>query len=198
MSKTSVGNDLPFSSQVLRFIDAYVQCQDLDKAAVQAAYHEEMGRKLWKRPLVRAEIERRLEAVNGETAKIVAKKRIVTVDALDRNLMRIVSLPVKTLKEIPTLAASKVKAIEIGYQRTGLLIDGNFIPDAGTEAGSKSDSPRIYRAEEQSIITHQITETRQTVMRRSVEASQARPSAQPAQTAPTTIDANMEDPWKNF
>jgi hypothetical protein len=185
---------LPFSAQISKFIDSYISTQDLEKAAVEARYQPEMGRQLWKRKSVREEIERRMAAIEGEVHKQIAKKRIVTVDALDKNLMQVVRLTKTDIKESPTLAASKVKAIELGYQRTGVLIDGNFIPDAGSEANKPDEAPRIFRAQEQSIITHQITETRQVVTSRSVEAS-----APPMRQSSPTIDADPNsDPWAKF
>jgi hypothetical protein len=190
-----MGRDLPFSAQIQKFIDAFVQCQDLDKAAIEASATPEQGRIWWRRLPIKEEIQRRLDNVKSEVDKIVAKRRIVTVDALDTNLMRVVSLTKKDIKESPTLAASKVKAIELGYQRTGILIDGNFIPDAWTEANKADEAPRIFRAAEQSIITHQITETHQTVTTRAVAG--AVPPSRPA-PSPPTIDAELDDPWAKF
>lgn len=188
-----IGRDLPFSAQICKFVDAYIGCQDLDKSAIEAGFQAEMGRVLWRRLPVREEIERRLESIKKETDKIIAKRRVVNVEALDKNLMQVVTIPRKILQETPTLAASKVKAIELGYQRTGLLLDGNFVPDASS-GPAKDETPRIYRAQEQSIITHQITETRQVVTSRSVEAPA--PPVRPHAAEPPTIDA--DDPWAAF
>lgn len=185
---------LPLSAQIQSFITAYLESNDLEKAAVAAGYQPEMGRVLYKRRLIRAEIDRRKSAVEAEVHHQIAKRRIVTVDALDRSLMKVVRLSKADIKVAPSLAAPVVRAIELGYQRTGILIDGNFIPDAGTEANKPDEAPRIFRATEQSIITHQITETRQTVTTRAVEASQG--AAKPSE--PPTIDAPQDDPWAKF
>lgn len=192
-SPNTIGRDLPFSAQICKFIDKYIDLQDLDKAAVEAGFEPEMGRMLWRRLPVREEIESRLAAVKSEVHKLIAKKKVVNIESLDKNLMQLVRIPMKDLKESPALAATKKGAIELGYQRTGILIDGNFIPDAGSDANKPDEAPRIFRTTEQSIITHQI-EARQTVTTRAVEASQ--PPTRPRPSEPPTIDA--EDPWAAF
>jgi hypothetical protein len=185
---------LPLSAQELRFVDAYSECRDVAKSAVSAGYPSKAGTGLYRRKAVHEEIQRRMDTINGETAKLIAKKRIVNVDALDRNLMRVVTIPVKVLRETPTLAASKVRAIELGYQRTGMLLDGNFVPD-GSSGPSKEQAPRIYRPVEQTIITHQI-ETRQVVTQRGGQPYSPQ-VPQAAVKNPPTIDAEP-DSWENF
>lgn len=179
---------LPLSATFEKFICAYLNTLDLEKASIEAGLQPETGRALYKRPAIRSEIERRKKAIESEVHSQIAKKRVVGVDALDKNLMQVVRLAKKDLVESPALAASKVKAIELGYQRVGLLVDGNFVPDAGTEVGKPDEAPRIYRSSEQSILTHQI-ETRQIVTTREVTV------AAPAKPEPKTIDA---DAWDNF
>lgn len=189
--------DLPLSAQVQAFITSYLNTEDLEKAALNAGFEPQIGKQLYRRKAIREEIDRRMAAVKGHVEKLIAQRKVVTVDALDRNLMRVVSLPTKAIKEAPALAASKVRAIELGYQRTGILIDGNFIPDAGSDANKPDEAPRIFRATEQSIITHQVTETHQTVTTRAVAG--ATPPVRHAE--PPTIDADPdapEDPWARF
>lgn len=183
---------LPLSARILRFVDAYVSCRDLEKSAIEVGLDPEKGKSLYRRAVIRAEIDKRIAAVDAETAKLLAKRRVVTVEALDKNLMHIVTMPVKALKEAPALATSKVRAIELGYQRVGLMIDGNFIPDGSSEAAKATEAPRIFRATEQTILTHQVTT--QTVTRREVAAV---PGV--AAHVPVTIEADGEDdPWANF
>lgn len=179
---------LPLSATFEKFICAYLNTLDLEKASIEAGLQPETGRALYKRPAIRSEIERRKKAIESEVHHQIAKKRIVTVDALDRSLMRVATFSKKELKETPALAAPMRAAIELGYQRTGILVDGNFVPDAGTEVGKPDEAPRIYRSSEQSILTHQI-ETRQIVTTREVTV------AAPAKPEPKTIDA---DTWDNF
>jgi len=181
---------LPLSAKFEKFITAYLNTLDLDKASIEAGFQPETGRSLYKRPAIRSEIERRKKAIEAEVNHQIAKKRVVGVDALDKNLMQVVRLAKKDLVESPALAASKVKAIELGYQRVGLLVDGNFIPDASTEVGKPDEAPRIFRSAEQSILTHQITETRQIVTTKEILSSSA-----PAKPSPPTIDA---DAWADF
>ena len=185
----------PLQPQVLRFIDAYCACRDVKRAAIEAGYGSKDGPGLYRRAAVHAEITRRLGNIEGEVDKIIAKKRVVNVEALDRELMQVVRIPRKTLEATPSLATPKVNAIELGYQRVGLLLDGNFVPDASS-GPTQQEAPRIYRPAEQTIITHQITETRQVVRQTApMEVIQERVRAMT--TPPPTIDAEP-DPWADF
>ena len=185
----------PLQPQVLRFIDAYCACRDVKRAATEAGFASKDGAGLYRRAAVHAEITRRLGNIEGEVDKIIAKKRVVNVEALDRELMQVVRIPRKTLEATPSLATPKVNAIELGYQRVGLLLDGNFVPDASS-GPTQQEAPRIYRPAEQTIITHQITETRQVVRQTApMEVIQERVRAMT--TPPPTIDAEP-DPWADF
>ncbi len=173
-----------------KFIDAYTQCRDAAKAAVEAGFQARSGNTIYRRPHVHAEIVRRMKNQEQETDKLIAKKRVVNVEVLDRHLMQVVTIPRKSLLETPSLATPKVNAIELGYRRIGLLMDDNFVPDAGSIAAS-DEAPRIFRPlSEQTIITHRITETREVVTAKVADAAPAPPPA------PPTIEG--EDPWKNF
>ena len=185
----------PLQPQVLRFIDAYCACRDVKKAAIEAGFASKEGAGLYRRPAVHEEITRRMGAIDAEVGKIIAKKRVVNVEALDHELMQVVKIPRKVLLETPSLATPKVNAIEMGYKRIGLLIDDNFVPDASSGPQAEQ-APRIYRPAEQTIITHSITETRQVVRQTApMEVIQERIRAMT--TPPPTIDAEP-DPWKDF
>ncbi len=185
----------PLQPQVLRFIDAYCACRDVKRAAIEAGYGSKDGAGLYRRAAVHAEIARRLGNIEGEVDKIIAKKRVVNVEALDRELMQVVRIPRKTLEATPSLATPKVNAIELGYQRVGLLLDGNFVPDASS-GPTQQEAPRIYRPAEQTIITHQITETRQ-VVRQTAPMEVIKERIRAMTTPPPTIDAEP-DPWADF
>ena len=176
----------PMSAQEYKFVDAYCAHRDVGKAAIEAGYASKDGQGLYRRKAIHEEITNRMGNITAEVDKQLAKKRVVNVEMLDKSLMEVVRIPRKTLLDTPALATPKVKAIELGYQRVGLLIDGNFVPDSSS-GPSQQEAPRIYRAQEQTIITHQITETRQVVT--------SRPPAAPVHIPPT-IDA--DDEWKNF
>lgn len=147
----------PLSAQEYKFVDAYCQCRDVGKSAVEAGFPSRLGMALYRRKGVHAEIEARMKNITSETDKLVAKKRIVNVETLDKALMAVVTIPRKVLLETPSLATPKVNAIELGYRRTGLLIDDNFVPDAGS-AAAQDEVPRIYRPAGATIITHRVTE----------------------------------------
>jgi hypothetical protein len=185
----------PLQPQVLRFIDAYCACRDVKRAAIEAGYGSKDGAGLYRRAAVHAEITRRLGNIEGEVDKIIAKKRVVNVEALDHELMQVVKIPRKVLLETPSLATPKVNAIEMGYKRIGLLIDDNFVPDASSGPQAEQ-APRIYRPAEQTIITHQITETRQ-VVRQTAPMEVIKERIRAMTTPPPTIDAEP-DPWADF
>jgi hypothetical protein len=185
----------PLQPQVLRFIDAYCACRDVKKAAIEAGFASKEGAGLYRRPAVHEEITRRMGAIDAEVGKIIAKKRVVNVEALDHELMQVVKIPRKVLLDTPSLATPKVNAIEMGYKRIGLLIDDNFVPDASSGPQAEQ-APRIYRPAEQTIITHSITETRQ-VVRQSAPMEVIQERIRVMTTPPPTIDAEP-DPWADF
>jgi hypothetical protein len=188
---------IPLEPQLLRFVDAYCACRDVKKAALEAGYAAKDGMSLYRRKPVFEEIRRRMEPIEKALAVQIVKKRTINVEMLDANLKQIITIPRKTLEETPSLATPKVNAIEMGYKRIGLLLDDNFVPDAGSDAAKANSAPRIYRPAEQTIITHSITETRQVVTNRPTD-EQIRDRVW-KMTSPTTIDAAVEDdPWKDF
>lgn len=175
------------TAQEFKFVDAYCQYRDAAKAAVEAGFQSKQGNSLYRRPAIHEEITSRLKNIAAETDKLIAKKRVVNVETLDRELMRVVTLPRKSLLETPSLATPKVNAIELGYRRTGLLMDDNFIPDAGSAAAT-DETARIFRPAGATIITHRVVETREVVTK--TEAPPPPPKAEPV-----TIDAAD---WKDF
>lgn len=191
MTETAITSPTePLGKQLLDFVEAYVNCLDLDRAAVHVGLQPEMGRSLYRRPRVRAEIDRRLEAIESETNRAIAKKRIIDVETLDHNLKRVITISKKELLATPALAAPKVKAIELGYRRVGLLIDDNFVPDEGTVGSRPNETPGIFRTAERHILTHTVTETHEKVVA---------PEAPLPKPAPRVIDAEpIDDAWKNF
>ena len=184
----------PLSAEEYKFVDAYCACRDVAKAAVEAGFPSKAGAGLYRRKVIHDEITKRMQAITSEVNVQIAKKRVVNVEALDKNLMQLVTISRKDFKEAPALATAKRGAIELGYQRTGMLLDGNFVPDAGS-GPSKDETPRIYRPAEQTIITHQITETRQVVTNRAPD-SVIRERVR-AMTTPAPVEPE-DDPWKDF
>jgi hypothetical protein len=154
--------EAPLPERILRFCDHYVHSRDLKKAAIACGFEPEDGSKLFRFQRVKDEIKRRTALVEGEDAKLIAteraKVRKVNTPALDKALMEMVKIKPKDVLGAPTLAASKVKAVELGYRRLGLLVDDNFIPDVPT-GPVQVQSPRIFRPTEQTILTHQETIT---------------------------------------
>lgn len=170
-----------------KFVDAYLECRDVGKAAIAAGLPARMGPPLYRRENVHAVIAERMSNIEQEHDKLVATRRLVHIEMLDKNLAQVITLPRKALLENPSLATPKVNAIELGYRRVGMLIDDNFIPD-GSSGPAQVEMARIYRPSEQTtIITHQITETRQIVTKKTAEPN----------PEPPVIDAG--DPmWGDF
>lgn len=175
------------TAEEYKFVDAYCQCRDVSKAAVEAGFQAKQGQGIYRRAAVHAEIAKRTASITVETDKLIAKKRVVNVEALDKALMEVVGIKKQDLLETPSLATPKVNAIELGYRRTGLLMDDNFIPDAGS-AATQAESPRIYRPGGATIITHRITETREVV------TETPTPTPRSATPPPVTLDGE----WDNF
>src|SRR5271165_6144373 len=94
-------DDEPLPATALKFIDRYTHVRDIKKAAGDCGLTWLQGKALYAEPRVRAEIDRRCGNVDGEVDKIIAKQRIVYVEALDRNLMQLVKIPKKTLESTP-------------------------------------------------------------------------------------------------
>jgi hypothetical protein len=188
---------IPLEPQLLRFVDAYVSCRDVKKAALESGFAAKDGMAIYRRKPVFEEISRRMEPIETAIAVQVVKKRTINVEMLDKELKQVITIPRKTLEATPSLATPKVNAIELGYKRVGLLLDDNFVPDASS-GPAKEEAPRIYRPSEQTIITHQITETRQVVTQRSGQTYSPQVAQAPVQNTPT-IEAQVEDdPWANF
>lgn len=183
----------PICKQYLDWITQYVNCQDAEKAAIAVGLPAEMGKKLYRRAAIRAEIDKRMAAINGTVAAIIAHKRVVTVELLDQNLGQIIKLTKKQILAAPPLAAAKVKALELGYRRVGLLIDGDFIPDNNSQTAKPEEAPRIFRGDGRTILTHEITETHK------VTRQQEIPSEIPPPPKPTPpVIEGGKDPWENF
>ena len=196
----------PLSAEEYKFVDAYCACRDVSKAAVEAGFPSKAGSGLYRRKAVHDEITRRMENITSEVNLQIVKKRLINVEMLDANLKQVITIPRKTLMETPSLATPKVNAIEMGYKRIGLLLDDNFVPDASS-GPSKDETPRIYRPAEQTIITHQITETRQVVTNRAPQSTvqerirqgfQPPTGYAPTPTPEPTAFEPDEDPWKDF
>jgi len=175
----------PLKAEEYRFVDEYIGCRDAAKAAVAAGFPARLGMTLYRRKGVHEEIQRRMQNINGEIDKQIAKKRVVNVETLDRALMSVVTIPRKQLLETPSLATPKVNAIELGYRRTGLLIDDNFVPDAGS-AAAQEETARIFRPQGATIITHRVVETKEVVTT----------VPTPRNPEPPTIEADIA--WDKF
>lgn len=151
MSKTRVkdlvpADDLPPAKQAQQFVTFYVNHRDLKLAACQANLDPDMGAKLYRAPKIRAMIDRKILLVDVEDAKLKAAASRLTVDRLDAALVE----EVRSKKN----GHIRVRAIELGYRRTGLIRDGEFY--VAPNPNDKSNAPSMYRAS-QTTLRHTVT-----------------------------------------
>ena len=155
-----------------RFIQFYVTNRDVSKAAKMAHISVTDGNKLMREPAVKKSIEKRIDLIEMEMAKLEAKATMLTVNVLDGALM----------EEIQNKKSGvRLRAIELGFRRTGMIRDGEFFvpqPPSGENSG-----PNIYRA-------LQTTTLRRTVTEELVHQAEAAIAAEPAPLAlsPLTIE----------
>jgi phage terminase small subunit len=79
------GKKVPLKADYLKFVDKFVHEQDVNRAAMSAGYTAKYGHKLYAMPEVRAEIDKRLEVLNLEKAKLLAQVEVAKLIAAARN-----------------------------------------------------------------------------------------------------------------
>lgn len=149
-------DDMPMAAQVQRFITHYVNCRDLKEAACKVSLMPEMGEKLFKQPKVRTAIQKRINLVETEIAKQTAKAQLLTVPLLDASLVE----EVKSRKN----GHIRIRAIELGYKRTGLIRDGEFY--VAPDPNANKNAPSIYQSKQITMrrtVTEEVTQTMPTV-----------------------------------
>lgn len=146
--------DLPPSAVVQKFATFYSHHEDLKLAACQAKLMPEMGAKLYRNPKVREIIDRKLLLIEVENAKLAARSKQLTADRLD----------VALLEEVASKKNGhvRVRAIELGYRRTGMIRDGEFY--VAPDPAANKNAPSIYRASQVTVkrtmtATEEVTHT---------------------------------------
>jgi len=145
-------DDLPPGPQVQKFITYYINHFDLKLAACQAKLMPEMGERLYKHPKVKALIDRKVMILDVEKAKLKARAETLTVSLLDASLAE----EVKSKKN----GGIRIRAIELGYKRTGLIRDGEFY--VAPETTSNKNAPSIYQSRQITLrrtVTEEVTQT---------------------------------------
>jgi hypothetical protein len=168
-------DDKPLPAKEQRFIHFFTQSRDLEKAAGLAGFKPSFGARLYKRPEIREEIDRRIGIVEVEQAKLIAKDIVLTMPVLDKNLMEIIELPAKEF------ALAKLRALQFGYVLQGKVRIGNT--EAIVERAPGEGQNNFYRAFESTTTT--------------VREVTAGPPAAQAQTPvrkPKTIEAELPPP----
>jgi len=158
-------DDLPPGAAVQRFIFFYVNERDLQLAATKAGLEPEMGERLYREPKVRAAIEKKIHLVDVEHAKLAAQALSLNVSLLDASLAE----EVKNKKS----GAVRMRAIELGYKRTGVMRDGEFVLAPDPDAARKA--PSIYQS-------------RQTILRRTVTEEMLQTTATELPTDETSLN----------
>jgi hypothetical protein len=160
-----------FPANVQRFIQVYVGCRDKEKAALRSGFEAEAGDKLLSKKPIRAEIERKIRIIDLETAKLTAQANKLQVELIDSELVKTIKISAKTG------GTTKVKAMELGYERLGILRDGAFVVIQEKE----NAAPSIYRA------------LHTTTVRQITEVTEQRELQAPALPAPKKPDIEILD-----
>lgn len=164
-------NDLPMAKDVLRFIGFYMNSFDLKEAACKIGLAPEAGEKLFKVPRIKDAIQRRVNLLEGERSRLKAKAELLTVDLLDASLCE----EVKSKNN----GHIRVRAIELGYRRTGLIRDGEFV--GVQQSRGTGNSAKTYGQIHTTTIRKTTTEE---LVQSSETAVQVRELAVPPPTSP--------------
>ena len=90
----------------------------VEKAAALADIDIDILRRYWKQPPVREIIDKKLEQIDLAAAEMRARARVLTEDHLDA-----ATLDILQAELVAVGAHAKVKMIEVGYRRFGMLRD---------------------------------------------------------------------------
>lgn len=152
-----VPKDLPAAKVVELFITRYVNGdRDLKVAACSVGLPPELGERLYKNEKVRKRIDHKILLIDTAEAKIKAQANLLTVHRLDAALYEEVSSKKN--------GSVRVRAIELGYKRTGLIRDGEFY--VAPDPNANNNAPSIYRAQQTKMrqTVTEITHTDSTVI----------------------------------
>jgi hypothetical protein len=107
-----------FPPKLRRVLQYYLDTwpRDLDKAALRAWMRPEEFREHLKSPGVKEYLRREEEKIDEKAADRRAEARVLTEDHLD-------AMTVKILEDQTIPASQKVRMIEVGYRRFGMLKD---------------------------------------------------------------------------
>lgn len=168
----------PLPVTIQRFIDWMVRLRDPEKAALNSDLKASWGMKLYREPEIRAKIDRRIGLIERERDSLIAKAQALDISLLDSSLVDTIKTSAKDNGHV------KVKAIELGYKRVGVLVDDNFIMGGGKSSGNDPVRPSMYSALE---IQTTVTRTEQITTREITGPSDA-----PALPAPLPIHPTIE------
>jgi hypothetical protein len=147
--------ELPSKALINRFIHFYttsVAFKDEDRAGRMAHIEPRLVQRIMKDGEIRQEIDRKLSILEIEQAKLEAHARLLTVGVLDSALFE----EVRSKKN----GSVRIRAIELGYKRTGLIRDGEFY--VAPDPAANQNAPSIYQAQTtvKRTVTEEVTQTR--------------------------------------
>ncbi len=125
-----VSKDGVFSAQLHFAIEHYVDTRDQIEAALLARMEPALFIRAMRRKDVKAEIQRKLDMIDQANALLRAAARQLTADKLDSTLVDVLDVdPKETItvgertvtRANSNVLAAKVKAVEVGYKRYGML-----------------------------------------------------------------------------
>lgn len=141
--------------------------RDATKAATLAGMDPAEFRKHLKSPGVYQWLQKQEDLIERETAREIAKARMLNVQFLDQYLVTAVKVAAKL---------GDSKPIELGYDRVGIRRDKNFMT---VEQANPQSRPQTYRVLEQTV-----TRTEQVTQR---EITTTEPAALPCTTQPRDV-----------
>lgn len=107
--------DLPFDGITNSFIVFFVQYnRNIDHAAKACHITTSQAKRLYRRPAVRAEIDKQLDVHLKTRADIAAQAMYLTEARLDSALVGVMENPESPARDV-------VRAVEVGYKKFGLL-----------------------------------------------------------------------------
>lgn len=133
--------DLPLTKQDEKFVFWFLKYRDVYKAAERASIPKNRAKRTYDRIEIQEEIERQQSVVERERARVQVEAEGITKAMLDVELMQLIMLDSKKY------SAAKLRGIELGYVRAGVLQVGNTKSlDLMPSGDDETPLPTVYQA----------------------------------------------------
>lgn len=111
--------DMPLTRKDLKYVFEFRRHRDIYKAAGIAKIPKNQAKRFHNKIEIQEEIERQDQVVDRERARVQVEAEGITKTLLDTELLQMIMLDSKTH------SAAKLRGIELGYVRAGVLQVGN-------------------------------------------------------------------------